>query len=78
MRESFTLGGHLVEPQLNRVVRRDGSVVSIKPKVVDVLVCLAERAGQVVPKDDIFQTVWPEMIRGVLPKRVVGFRNLCR
>jgi TolB-like protein/DNA-binding winged helix-turn-helix (wHTH) protein/tetratricopeptide (TPR) repeat protein len=54
---NFRLGEWLVQPTLNTVSRR-GKVVRLRPKVMDVLVLLAEHAGEVVPKEAILDTVW--------------------
>ena len=51
------VGGWLVEPSLNRL-SRDETTIQLELKVMDVLVCLAERAGEVVPRREIFDTVW--------------------
>ena len=37
---------------------RDGSAVPIEPQVFDLLHLLAQRAGQLVTKDDLVDTVW--------------------
>ena len=55
----FRLGEFLVEPQLNTIVGANKST-RIEPKVMQVLVCLAERAGEVVPKERIMQSVWAD------------------
>jgi DNA-binding winged helix-turn-helix (wHTH) protein len=54
----FTVGDWLVQPSLNRMCR-DSSIVRLRPQLVDVLVCLAERAGTTVAKDEMLQAVWP-------------------
>jgi DNA-binding winged helix-turn-helix (wHTH) protein/tetratricopeptide (TPR) repeat protein len=41
-------------------IRRGANEVSLRPKTFDVLRYLAERAGQVVTKDELFEAVWPE------------------
>ncbi len=53
----FLVGDRLVEPTLNRVVR-DGSAVQISFKAMDLLICLAERAGEVVDKRELVDLVW--------------------
>jgi len=53
----FRLGEWLVEPSLNRLSRGD-TTIQLELKVMDVLVCLAERAGEVVPRREIVDTVW--------------------
>ena len=53
----FRLGEWLVEPSLNRV-SRGGTTIQLELKVMDVLVCLAERAGQMVTRFEIIDRVW--------------------
>jgi DNA-binding winged helix-turn-helix (wHTH) protein/tetratricopeptide (TPR) repeat protein len=54
---SFRLGEWVVEPRLNRLTRGDESV-QIELKVMDVLVCLAEQAGELVERQQLIDTVW--------------------
>ena len=53
----FRVGGWLVEPCLNRLTR-GGESIQIELKMMDVLVCLAERAGELVTRREITDTVW--------------------
>lgn len=53
----FRVGPWLVQPGMNSVIC-EGRACHITPKAMEVLVCLAERPGQVVAKDQIFQEVW--------------------
>ena len=61
LRAGFRIGDNLIEPLLNRIVR-DGNEVRLEPRVMDVLVCLAERAGEVVSRDTLNQRVWPNVV----------------
>jgi DNA-binding winged helix-turn-helix (wHTH) protein/tetratricopeptide (TPR) repeat protein len=54
----FTVGDWLVEPKACHVTRGD-IVVKLRPQLVDLLVCLARRAGGIVLKDEILAEVWP-------------------
>ncbi len=54
----FVCGEWLVQPSLNRVTRRDDAV-RLRPQLMNLLDCLADRAGQVVTRDEIFAVVWP-------------------
>jgi DNA-binding winged helix-turn-helix (wHTH) protein len=59
LRVDFRVGGRLVQTRLNRVVAADGGkVVQVQPKIMDVLVCLAARPGEVVTREELFSTVW--------------------
>jgi len=53
----FRLGDWFVEPSLNRL-SRDDTTIQLELKVMDVLVCLAERAGEVVTRQEIVDRVW--------------------
>ncbi len=59
MTRELRVGEWLVEPDLNRISNR-GRVVSIEPKVIDVLLCLADHPDDVLSKDKIIRTVWPD------------------
>jgi len=53
----FQLGDWRVQPQSNNVVS-DHRTIHLEPKVMGVLVCLAQRSGEVVPKEQLVQEVW--------------------
>ncbi len=55
----FKAGEFLVQPDLNRLSGPQGSV-SLEPKAMQVLLCLSDQAGQVVGKDELLQSVWPD------------------
>lgn len=55
----FQLGSWLVQPRLNSICSA-GESKRLEPKVMQVLVCLAEHAGEVVSKGDLIGAVWPE------------------
>jgi len=55
----FHLGPWLVQPRLNAIVL-DGQAVRLEPKVMQVLVCLARGAGDVVEKENLIRAVWPD------------------
>jgi TolB-like protein/DNA-binding winged helix-turn-helix (wHTH) protein len=56
----FQMGPWLVRPSANSVLRH-GRTWHVTAKSMDVLVCLARRGGEVVPKAEIFQEVWKEV-----------------
>ena len=57
----FRLDHCLIEPRQNRIARGDADV-RVEPRVMDVLVCLAERAGEVVSRDTLNQQVWGNVV----------------
>lgn len=60
MINDFRLADWLVQPELNTLVSRDGQAQRQEPKVMALLVCLAERAGEVVTKESLIQSVWAD------------------
>ena len=45
-----------------KVLLRDGEPVSMTRKAVETLLALAENSGQVVLKEDLLRTIWPDRI----------------
>jgi DNA-binding winged helix-turn-helix (wHTH) protein len=59
--KKFTIGTALVDPAANEV-QKDGDVVRLEPKAVEVLYLLASKAGQTVSKEEILDAVWPKTV----------------
>ncbi len=59
MSRELLVGDWLVEPDLNRM-SNGVKQVRVEPKVVEVLMCLAEHAGEVLSKKEIIRTVWAD------------------
>ena len=57
VRGPFVLGEWEVEPIRFRIVR-GASEVQLRPRAMEVLLCLADRAGQVVSKRRLIDAVW--------------------
>ena len=76
MGEDFRIAEWRVEPRLN-IVTRDGTTTRIEPKVMAVLVCLAQHAGKPVTKDELLRTVWPDtfVTEDVLKRSVFELRR---
>ena len=55
-----------------------GGITRLEPKVMLVLVCLAEHAGQMVPKDRLLHSAWPDTAVGddVLTRAISELRRL--
>lgn len=72
----ITLAEWRVQPSLNRLTRGEVTV-RIEPKLMDVLLFLAQRAGQVVSKDQIADAVWPELFisESVITRAIAGLRR---
>jgi DNA-binding winged helix-turn-helix (wHTH) protein/tetratricopeptide (TPR) repeat protein len=73
----FRVGPWLVQPSVN-TVSRDGSAIQLEPKVMSVLVCLAESAPDLVPKEKLLQAVWPDTFvgEGVLTRSISELRRV--
>ncbi len=56
-REDFTLGGVIVSPS-SRTLRGPGGTTDVEPRVMQVLVVLADAAGQVVTRENLFNRCW--------------------
>jgi TolB-like protein/DNA-binding winged helix-turn-helix (wHTH) protein/Flp pilus assembly protein TadD len=59
MEPKFCVGDWLVRPRLNRVEGK-GGVVRLEPKVMQVLVCMAERPGEVFSKEELLRSAWAD------------------
>ena len=56
-RRPFRLGDWLVEPTLDRI-SRDGRYIRLRPRAMDVLLCLALESGKLASKQQIIDAVW--------------------
>ncbi len=61
--QKFTIANWHVDPDRN-LLSRDGRQVRLEPKVMDLLVYLAERPGEVLSRDQIFRDVWSSVYTG--------------
>ena len=61
LQAGFLIGECLVDPLKNRIVR-GAMEAHVEPRVMDVLVCLAEHAGEVVSRDTLNQRVWANLV----------------
>ncbi|MCW8984749.1 MAG: transcriptional regulator, partial [Thermoanaerobaculales bacterium] len=55
--DPFRLGDWMIDPRLNRLTR-NGESIQIELKMMDVLVCLAEHAGELVERQQLIDAVW--------------------
>jgi Tol biopolymer transport system component/DNA-binding winged helix-turn-helix (wHTH) protein len=58
VKSEFRLGPYSVCPS-RYVIEFEGQTIHLEPKVMQVLLYLAERSGQVVAKEELFQAIWP-------------------
>ena len=59
--ERFRLGDWIVDPAVDEITR-DGQVVKLEPRKMQLLVTLAGRAGDVVTPDELLDAVWPGVV----------------
>ncbi len=61
LQAGFRIGEYLIEPRQNRIMRGD-TEVRLEPRVMDVLVCLAARGGEVVSRETLNEQVWRDVV----------------
>lgn len=73
----FRLNQWLVRPALNRITGPDGDV-QIEPRVMRVLLVLAEKPGQVVTRLDLLDEVWGDAVVGeeILTRAISELRRV--
>lgn len=76
MPRRFAIGPWVLDAELNTVCR-DGRVIRLEPKVAEVGACLADRAGEVVRKEELIRAVWPDtfVTEDVLTKAISELRR---
>lgn len=62
-RQAFRIDGCEVDSAAN-LVERDGETVHLEPKVMGLLVYLAERAGEVVSREELEERIWAGTVVG--------------
>lgn len=67
--QAFRIAGCEVDPAAN-LIERNGETVPLEPKVMGLLVYLAERAGEVVSREELEERIWAGT--------VVGYDSLTR
>src|SRR5258708_40027792 len=55
------VGAWCVDPRSGQI-SRDGEIVRVEARTMKLLVCLAERAGEVVSIDDLLDQVWSGVV----------------
>lgn len=76
---AWQIGEWRVEPAVNGI-GRDGETVRIEPKAMELLVFLADRAGQVVSREELLSALWPGVVVGddALSQAVIKLRKALR
>ena len=57
----YSFGPYTLDP-VRRLLWRDGTLVPLTPKTVEVLSLLVERHGAIVEKDDLLRFAWPNAV----------------
>lgn len=57
LQQGFYLGAWYIEPNLGKLTKYN-KTAQLEPKIMDVLVCLAENQGRVVKRQAFFGDVW--------------------
>ncbi|MEO8076876.1 MAG: hypothetical protein ABI818_11130, partial [Acidobacteriota bacterium] len=60
MAASYRFGAFAVDAGSFRLTR-DGTVIPLSPKIIDLLLYLAARQSALVPKDELFSALWPDV-----------------
>jgi TolB-like protein/DNA-binding winged helix-turn-helix (wHTH) protein/Flp pilus assembly protein TadD len=76
MWKDFSIGDWVVRPSANIICRANG-VSRVRPKSMEVLVCLARARGEVVTKQRFFEEVWGQAVVSddVLTQAIVELRR---
>jgi DNA-binding winged helix-turn-helix (wHTH) protein len=76
LKHEFRLGDWLVQPDADRIARGE-TTIHMRARLMDVLVCLAASAGEVVSKDDILAAVWGQkfLAESVLTRTITELRQ---
>src|SRR6476660_6881157 len=74
--EALAIGEWRVDPAANELTRA-GTAVRVEPKVMQVLLQLAECAGGVVSRDQLLDAVWPGVVVGdeALTQTIIKLRR---
>ncbi|HEX5704366.1 MAG TPA: winged helix-turn-helix domain-containing protein [Pyrinomonadaceae bacterium] len=77
LEDDVVIEGRIIRPQLNRI-EDQGRVIQVQPKVMAVLMCLANQPGRVVTKEHLLQTVWADthVTQHVLTRAISELRKI--
>ena len=74
---NYRFGAFLLEPAQQRLINADRKPVSLTPKAFDTLLCLVERSGDLVTKNELLARVWPNVVveEAILARNVADLRK---
>lgn len=72
----FRIGEWSADPGTNELIR-GAEAVRVEPKAMDVLTLLADRAGRVVSREELFLAIWPGVVVGdeALTQTIIKLRK---
>jgi DNA-binding winged helix-turn-helix (wHTH) protein len=78
MEGDFRIDEWLIQPHLNTIVGHDEATTQLDPKVMEVPVCLADRADEVVSKKGLLQDLWGDtfVTENALTRCIAELRNV--
>jgi DNA-binding winged helix-turn-helix (wHTH) protein len=56
----YRFGPYTLDPSAYRLLR-EGDVVQLSPKIIDLLLYLVARQPALVSKEDLFKALWPDV-----------------
>ena len=59
--QTYRFGGYTLEARERRLLG-NGAAIPLKPRVFDTLLYLVERAGHLVPKEELLAKLWPDSV----------------
>jgi DNA-binding winged helix-turn-helix (wHTH) protein len=74
---AYRFGEFVLEPAQQRLIGADRQPVSLTPKAFDTLLCLVERSGDLVTKNELLTRVWPNVVveEAILARNVADLRK---
>ncbi|HMD69939.1 MAG TPA: transcriptional regulator, partial [Bryobacteraceae bacterium] len=74
--EGYEFGQYRIDTG-ERLLRRDGELIPLPPKVSDTLLVLVRSAGRMVDKSDLMKAVWPDTFveEGALTRNISLIRK---
>src|SRR5215813_1275872 len=57
---NYEFGDFRLDATRRQLLRRDGQVVPLKPKVFDTLLYLVRHSGKVLEKEELMREIWPD------------------
>jgi DNA-binding winged helix-turn-helix (wHTH) protein/TolB-like protein/Tfp pilus assembly protein PilF len=60
--DRFAFGAFVLERSQRRLLRSDGSEVPLRPRLFNALLLFVERAGELLDKDALMRSLWPDVV----------------